>query len=207
MANNIQISELQSDAITELLNIGMGHAASSLSNMVGSEVKLSIPSIELLSRVEAARRISIDPHRRVAAIRQRFYGPFWGDALLLLPQDKSLELVRILVKEEAPLEMLMALEQDALTEIGNVILNCCLGSFGNILAHEITSELPVFLTGSAIEILLGDNKSHSSEDIVMFLRMDFILQSKDIEGYVAFILEIASIDKFKAKVDEYFRLG
>ncbi|OQW94430.1 MAG: hypothetical protein BWK79_05900 [Beggiatoa sp. IS2] len=207
MANKIQISELQSDAITELLNIGMGHAASSLSNMVGSEVKLSIPSIELLSRAEAARRISIDPYRRVAAIRQRFYGPFWGDALLLLPQDKSLELVRILVKEEAPLEMLMALEQDALTEIGNVILGCCLGSFGNILAHEITSELPVFLTGSAIEILLGNNHSHSSDDIVMFLRMDFILQAKDIEGYVAFILEIASIDKFKAKVDEYFGLS
>jgi hypothetical protein len=41
----------------------------------------------------------------------------------------------------------------------------------------------------------------------MFLRMDFILQSKDIEGYVAFILEIASIDKFKAKVDEYFGLS
>lgn len=202
MVDSIQLSELQRDAITELLNIGMGQAAASLSEMVKEEVKLSVPSVELLSRSDAAHSISDDPRRCIAAVKQQFTGPFWGDALLLFPQDKSLEVVRVLMKDEIPLDMLTELEQDALTEVGNVILNGCLSSFGNSLTHEITSDLPVFMLGTALEVL-GASSVMNKEGIVMFLQMKFALHSKDISGYVAFILEIPSIEQFKQSVDTY----
>jgi chemotaxis protein CheC len=205
MDEHILLTELECDAIVELLNIGMGQAANSLSEMVQEEVKLAVPSLELLSRQAAISRLNGYPHKRIAAVKQHFDGPFCGDALLLFPQDKSLELVRALMKgEEVPLEMLTELEQDALTEVGNIILNSCLGSLANLLTHELTSELPIFITGTATEVL--DACLAQNDDIVMFLRMDFALHSKDICGYVAFVLEIPAIEQFKISIDNYLGL-
>lgn len=204
MDKAIQLSEVHCDAITELLNIGMGQAASSLSEMVNTEVKLSIPSLELLSRQEVVFQINERPNLHITAIKQHFEGPFWGDALLLFPQEKSLELVRALMKDEVPLDMLTELEQDALTEVANIILNCCLSSLANILSHEVLSGLPTFLSGSALDVL--DACITQSNEIVMFLRMDFALQTKDINGYVAFVLNASSIKRFKTSVDKYLGL-
>ncbi len=205
MGEHIQLTELQCDAITELLNIGMGLAARSLSEMVREEVKLTVPRVELLTRKSAVDHLNGNPQRRIAAVKQHFEGPFWGDALLLFPQEKSLELVRVLMKdEEIPLEMLTELEQDALTEVGNIILNSCLGTLANILTEELSSELPVFISGTATEVLDGCVVQEDNE-MIMFLRMDFALQQKDISGYVAFILEIPAIEQFKQSIDNYLR--
>ncbi|MEK7992005.1 MAG: hypothetical protein VSS52_013425 [Thiotrichaceae bacterium] len=196
---DIQLTPLQHDAITELLNIGMGQAAASLSVMVGEEVKLSIPSVELLPRHVAAEQIEIHSSNRIAAIKQHFNGPFWGDALLLFAEDKSIELVKTIIKEDLPLEMLKELERDALLEIGNIILNACLASLANVLTHELLSDLPVFVSGTANDILKGTKEN----DLVMFLRMDFSLQTKEVDGYVAFVLEIPSIERFIHSINNY----
>ncbi|OUD13970.1 hypothetical protein [Thioflexithrix psekupsensis] len=195
------LSELQKDAICEMLNIGMGQAAASLSAIISEELKLSIPTVELLSRQEAANIISCDPQRRIAGVKQHFEGPFWGDALLLFPQEKSLQLVRALVKEELPPELLAELEQDALTEVGNIILNSCLGSFGNVLTQEVTSDLPLFINGSALEVLY--TAKPQERDVVMFMRVEFSTHNQSISGYVAFLLEIPSIAQFKVNIDKY----
>ncbi len=198
MDDNIRLSELQHDAIVELLNIGMGKAARSLSEIVHEEIKLSTPSLELVTRQMVANHLNT---ANITAVKQHFNGPFWGEAFLLFPPEKSLELVKVFIKDDVPQNMLAELEIDALTEVGNIILNACISSLANNLTHELTSELPVFMTGTATEVL--EIKATITDEIVMFLRMNFTLQSTDIEGYVAFILEVPSIKQFKISIDEY----
>lgn len=204
MDDSMHLTELQRDAITELLNIGMGYAAFSLSQMLDDEVKLSIPSVELLSRQDAARHIEADPCKRIVAIKQHFRGSFWGDVFLLFPKENSLDLVKALMKQDLSQDMLTELEQDALMEVGNVILNSCLSTLADVLMkEEVASGLPIFMIGSAQEVL--DATIPLADEIVMFLRMDFKLHSSDISGYVAFILDIASIHRFKDSVNEYVK--
>ncbi len=200
----MQLTELHLDAIAELLNIGMGQATDSLSQILNEEVKLSVPSVQLLSRVSAANNIDNGKAIPIVAVKQHFDGPFWGDALLLFPQNKSLELVQAIVKERVSQEELLELEQDALNEIGNIILTSCLSSLGNILTHEVISSVPSFISGPAIKIINDTGKDE--EDVVMFLRMDFELHIKDIYGYVAFILEVAAVERFKESIDKYIGL-
>ncbi len=200
----MHLTELQRDAITELLNIGMGYAAFSLSQMLDDEVKLSIPSVELLLRQDAAAHIEADPYKRIVAIKQHFRGSFWGDVFLLFPKENSLDLVKALMKQELSQDMLTELEQDALMEVGNVILNSCLSTLADVLMkEEVASGLPIFMIGSAQEVL--DATIPLEDEIVMFLRMNFKLHSSNISGYVAFILDIASIHRFKDSVNEYVR--
>jgi chemotaxis protein CheC len=201
MDKSIQLSVLQRDAIIELLNIGMGKAGGSLSQMVNEEVKLSIPTLELISLQQVASRLNTSPQLKIAAVKQHFNGQFWGEALLLFEPDKSLELVRVLLKDQIPADKLTQLEPDALTEIGNIIIGACLSSLANLLSQELISDLPRFMTGTAMEIL---NVARTEKDkIVMFLRMDFALPIKEIAGYLAFILDISSVEQFKASIDNY----
>ena len=126
----ISLTELQQDAMAELLNIGMGRAASVLSEMVGEEVLLSVPFVDLMSRREAAGLLMEKACDRIVAVLQKFSGLCWGDTMLVFPEEKSLELVRCLFKDTdtTPLEIMTEMEQEALMEIGNIILNSCIGS-------------------------------------------------------------------------------
>jgi len=201
MDDNIQLEELQHDAIIELLNIGMGKAAASLSLMLNEEVKLSIPRLELLTRQQAANHLNTQPQQGIVAIKQYFHGPFWGEALLLFQLEKSLELVGILIKDNLPSELLTELEVDALMEVGNIILSACLSSLANNLTQELTSDLPLFVTGTAVEIL--EINTHPKNEVIMLLRMDFALENKDLDGYVVLILDIPSIKQFKSSIDQF----
>ena len=58
-------------------------------------------------------------------------GPFSGRALLIFPEAQSLELVRSIVGAEHSLEDVIDLEQEALAETGNIILNACLATIAN----------------------------------------------------------------------------
>jgi len=72
-----------------------------------------------------------------------------------------------------------------------------------LMKEEVASGLPIFMIGSAQEVL--DATIPLADEIVMFLRMDFKLHSSNISGYVAFVLNIASIYRFKDSVNEYVR--
>ena len=56
--DNIALGELERDALTEIVNIGVSRAASSLRKMIGEQVLLSVPSIEVVSQRRAARLIA-----------------------------------------------------------------------------------------------------------------------------------------------------
>ncbi len=201
MDDNIQLSELQHDAIIELLNIGMGKAAASLSLMVNEEVKLSIPRLELLTRQQAANHLNTQPQQRIVAIKQYFHGSFWGEALLLFKLENSLELVRILIKDKLPSDLITELEADALMEVGNIILSACLSSLANNLTQELSNDLPLFVTGTVVEIF--EMNASQKNEVIMLLRMDFTLQIKNIDAYVAFILDVPSIKQFKSSIDHF----
>lgn len=194
----IAFDEIQKDAITEILNVAIGHAASSLNEMVEEEVSLSVPSLDIISRVDAIQRLS--GGEDTVAVKQRFKGPFWGEVMLIFPERKSLDLVRTITRDTVPLDSLTELEQEALMEVGNIILNACLGSIANQLGRSLESSLPLYLRGHGAG-LFGDGPG--AGDLVLFLHVDFALRQQQIYGYVAFILEIASALSFREVVDDY----
>ena len=117
------LSELELDALTERVNIGVGRAATSLREMVGEQVFLSVPNIALVSREQAVAILGQRENSQLVGVHQVFEGDITGRALLIFPETKSLELVRALTGGELPLEEIIDLEEEALAQTGNVILN------------------------------------------------------------------------------------
>ncbi len=199
----IALSDMEKDAFAEIFNIGVGHAASSLSQMIGQEVELAIPVVELLERKEAALLLAGNKNGNITGVREKFEGSFRGETLLLFPEESSLELVRLLLSEDLPLEVLTEMEQEALTEVGNIILTGCLSSLADLLQEEIANDLPVFTQGDA-ETLLKCTEKEEKETTVMFLKTMFSVQEKNIQGYVTFLMELDAMDLFRKKVSELF---
>lgn len=196
------LDELERDALTELVNIGVSRAAASLRKMVNKQVILSVPSVEIVTRKSAASLIGQRESEKLVAIQQQFEGPFSGRALLIFPESNGLSLVRAIVGDEMGETDLVDMEEEALAETGNVILNGCLGSMGNMLQHTLKMSLPHVRRGDSnllFEVLPGATE----EGYVLFLYINFSVKEHDIRGYIAMIMDLPSMERLKQHIADF----
>lgn len=186
----IALNPLEMDSLSEVINIGMSHAATALGAMINERVQLDVPEVRFLSCDDVIEQLNNLSGGNVSAVCQRFDGSIGGDALLLFPEDKSLDLVRLLLSSDMSLEMLTQLEQEALTEVGNIILNACFGKIANSLNITMESTLPSYLMGSCEEVI----GNLDDQTRVLFMRVDFSVPNHDIRGFVTFIMDIESTE-------------
>ena len=189
------LTELELDALTELVNLGVSNAALSLREMVREEVFLTVPNVAVVTRDQAVANLGENRARRLVAVRQDFEGDIVGRALLIFPEARSMELVRALVGGELSLEEIMELEQEALAETGNVLLNGCLGTMANSLQTTLHISLPEVVHGEGAEFF---DVSHAREgDGVLFIYINFTVKMRDISGYIAMLLDLPSLVTLK----------
>ncbi|QJU59370.1 chemotaxis protein CheX [Sphingomonas sp. AP4-R1] len=198
----IALTELERDALTEIVNIGVSRAASSLRKMVGHEVHLSVPSIEIVSQPRAARLISERELEALVAVRQSFAGAFSGRALLIFPEANSLELVRAVTGDELSPDEVLEMEHEALAETGNVILNSCLATMANMLKRSLTMTIPEVLRGNGAT-LFEVAEGQGQEGLVLFLYIDFAVRQRDIRGYIAMLMDLPSLAILRDLLDEF----
>lgn len=198
----ITLDELERDALSELVNIGVSRAAVSLRKMVGKQVLLSVPSVEVVTQDAAAALIGQRESDDLVAIRQEFAGAFSGQALLIFPEDNSLELVRAIVGEETDADELASLKDEALAETGNVILNGCLGTIANMLKQSLQMSLPNVIYGDG-KVLFDVVAEREKEGLVLFLYINFSVQDRNIRGYIAMIMDLPSLAMLKSLLGDF----
>src|SRR5580704_16944108 len=143
------LTELERDALGEIANIAMGRAANSIRLMVGHQVLLSVPAVEILSKKAAALAVATPDNRILVAVRQDFKGAFSGRALLIFPETSSLELMRAVIGRSLSLKDVIENQDEALAEIGNVILNSWLATIANLLKRNLPVSLPTVIRGDS----------------------------------------------------------
>ena len=195
------LGELQLDALTEMVNIGVNRAAASLREMVGEQVHLSVPEVTLVSRDRAIATLATEKNKLVG-IHQVFEGDITGRALLIFPDTKSLELVRAVTGGELPLEEIIELEHEALAEIGNIILNGCLATIANMLQRNLKMSLPEILRGEP-ELFFNLAPPPEAGELVMFLYINFAIRQRDIRGYIAMLMDLPSLAALQVLLDEF----
>lgn len=203
----IELDELERDALSELVNIGVSRAAASLRQMIDRQVLLSVPSVSVVTREAAARLIGEREESNLVAVHQSFEGDLMGRALLIFPETNSLELVRAVTGGDLPLEDIIDLEQEALAETGNIILNGCLATIANILRRSLRMSLPEILRGSGQDLFgLSTVPALSPEqDVVLFLYIDFRVNARDIRGYIAMLMDLPSLTSLRKLLAEFIR--
>src|SRR6476659_703483 len=193
------LTDLEKDALGELSNLAMARAANSLRQMVGHEVLLSVPSVDIVSKDTATQIIAKPDNPTLVAVRQDFKGAFSGRALLIFPEANSFELVRVVVGRQLPLEDIGNLEDEALAETGNIILNSWVATIANLLKSTLKMSLPIVVRGDSRQMLRSDE----SQNLVLFLHIKFELRKKEIRGYVALLMDIPSMDELRLLIADF----
>lgn len=197
-----ELSQIEQDALAEIANMGVSRAATSLRQMVGEQVLLSVPAVNIVTRQAASRLVEKGNTTKLVAVQQSFEGPFSGRALLIFPEAQSLELVRSIVGDEHSLEDVIDLEHEALAETGNVILNSCLATIANVLRRTMRMSLPSVVRGDG-EMLFDVRGEPAGGNLVLFLYIDFTIKNRDIRGFISLLMDLPSIDALKKIVRDF----
>lgn len=196
------LTEFEEEALKELFNISFGYAATSLSQIVNCNVDLSVPSLSIYSGQQIRTHPPLDL-LDITMVAQRFDGGLSADAVLAFPGSRTLELARLMIKEDLTEDELGELEHEALTEIGNVVLNSCISVISDILKIKFKCEMPRYINGSILQ-LLPDEPGDIYTLLVATIEMS--IATKNIRGQIMFLMNIHSIDNFLPLLLKYMRL-
>jgi chemotaxis protein CheC len=199
-AHVVPLTELERDALAEVSNIAMARAANSLRQMIEHEVLLSVPSVEILTQEAASELVAKPDNPALVAVRQDFSGAFSGRALLIFPEANSLELVRAVVGRQLSLTDIVDLEDEALAETGNIILNSWVATIANLLKRGLKMSLPIVVRGDSRHMF---ESVETRESLVLFLHIKFEIRNREIAGYVALLMDIPSIDELRSLIADF----
>jgi chemotaxis protein CheC len=194
------LTDLESDALAELGNVAMARASVSLRTMIQHEVLLSVPNVEILAPKEAIARVAKPGNPNLVAVRQDFSGVFSGRALLIFPEASSLELVRVVVGRQLALEDIVDLEDEALAETGNIILNSWVATIANLLKKNLKMSLPVVIRRDQSHIF---ESVSPRESFILFLHIKFDISQQQIRGYVALMMDVPSVAELRSLIADY----
>lgn len=193
------LDELELDALTELINIGVSRAASSLASMCGEEVQLTVPAVSAVTPDAAAEMIG-GGGGKLIGVEQDYAGDIAGRALLVFPELNSLELVRAVTRDAAAPEEIPALAPEAIMETGNVVLQACLGTLANMLQRRLEISTPKLVEGPARDLL-----PRVSSEGVVFIYVNFVLRGRRVRGYIALLMDLVAFLALKQLVGDFVR--
>ena len=197
----IDIPELTFDGLTELVSLSINRSANALNGMIGHEITLSVPKIELMEFDAAQSNLRGQIDDDIAMVCQDFNGPIEGKSFLVLPARNSLELISLILGDEVPPEEIPEFEEETLVEVGNVLLNAFLGSLSNELRVTIGSDIPKFSKADFNENFGDDDiRKHT---VIMFVHVDFFVAEARITGYLILVVNVIVLQSLIFLVDKY----
>jgi len=190
----------QLDALQELINMGVGRAASLLNEMVDSHIHLEIPFVKVLTASEAYQELGARFHNdSLASVKLSFTGSFYGTAGLIFPTESASTLVAVLTGEEAGSADLDAVKIGTLSEIGNIVINGVMGSISNVLKQHMHYTLPVYLEDTIDNLLLPTNVSDSK---ILLAQARFAIEQLELIGDIILIFEVGTFDALIKAINE-----
>ena len=191
----MKFTTVQEDALMELINIGFGRAAAALSKLTGHRVQLEVPQVAMCPIDEMADRLRPMLANDLATVHQIFSGPVDGDALLVLDQHSAAILKELLTNEPAlPLEIDRS-AREVVTEIGNILLNACLGTFGNLLKVQVSFSVPHLTLDTLESVVRSIAVDREGLRYALIVHSSFRLRNSSLTGYLVIVLGVASIER------------
>ena len=197
----MQLTDQQHDALIELINIAFSRAAAALSELTGQRVIVEVPRVAVHPIDRLATALSEFVHGEIATVHQIFTGQVAGDALLLLGYESAMLLTDLLTEGRRQGGRLDSSDREVLTEVGNIVLNACLGSFGNIVNVHISFSVPRMHIEALGDLL--DSLVIGQEELryALVVRADFRLRDSAVGGYLVIVLGVASLDRLVHAVE------
>jgi chemotaxis protein CheC len=199
----MNLTDAQNDALTELINIAFSRTAAALSDLTGHRVLLDKPTVKLYPLSDLTPALSAFVKGEVASVHQLFRGQVAGDALLLLNYEGAVALASLLNDTPGNRGRLNTSDREVLTEVGNILLNACLGTFGNLLQVHISFAVPRLHLEALAALLDTLTINEQGLRYALLVFTNFKLRDSSIGGYLVIVLGVQSLERLMQAVEEW----
>ena len=207
MDEPLSLSELERDALKEIMNIGFGRAAATLSDVIDLHVLLSIPRIEILPAADVFSFIGneMNDGDRFFVIEQYFLGTLKGASYLFFPEREGTRLVRILSEQDEPYSNQREFDEllrEMVLEIGNIIIGACVGKIAELLGNTVTYQPPrcVSLTDKP-----HDGTYQFAGSVILLFQTVFSFEKENVRGFLFIATAESSLKWIREAVDAFIR--
>ena len=133
-------SELELDGLKEIVNVGGGNAATSISQMINSRVDMDVPEVEVMAYSELYQKIIADDVE-MHAVLSKIVGDIDGALLFVISDESGQKIAKMMLgTTDKPNNDLIA---SAVTELTNILFNSFLRAIGDMLQIQLIASLPI----------------------------------------------------------------
>ncbi len=182
-----KLSDIQASALQEMGNIGAGHAAIALSQLIEKKIMMAVTKVKLLGLEEFINLVGKDA--LVAGIHLRVLVEIQAGIILVFLQDGALALADVLMKQKiGTTKILGEIEQSAIRETGSILSAAYLNALSELVNITLIPSVPKIVFDKA-EVVLNSIFSQllKEENIMLAIETEFIEASTRIKGYFLFI--------------------
>ena len=187
-----RLNENDLDFLRELSNIGVGHAATALSQLIGRQVGMRAPKVSIVD-LSSVPELMGGSEKVVSGVYLQVLGDARGAILLVFPDDSSRALINLLLKRvDEPLSEMGA---STLKEVGNILASAYLSVLGNMLGITLIPSIPSLahdMVGAVVDIVLSDLGEIG--DTAFVFETEFYDITNDIKGHFFLLPGPDSID-------------
>lgn len=159
----------QLDALQELANIGMGHAATALSQLLGHRIGLRVPRVTIPELAEVPQLLG-GAETLVSGVSLQVLGAARGHILMIFPDADADRLVNSLVASGSPTPMDTEIGQSTLCEVGNILASAYLGALGTLLRQPLLPSIPLLavdMAGAVVDAVLIELGEHGDRAVML----------------------------------------
>lgn len=177
------LTEEHLDALREVSNIGVAHAATALSQLIGRSISLQVPKV-LMTDITKVPEALGGAEKIVVGIYLQMLGDARGNILIILPRESALKLLsRLLPREKSEGTLLTELEISALKEVGNILASAYLNALGALMRKTLIPSVPVLsfdMAGAVIDYVLIELGEVG--DLALMVETEFFGEDEKISG-------------------------
>ncbi len=189
----MEFTELQIDALGEIGNIGLGNAATAMAQILGKEIQISVPKVNVISLEEVFE--NVDEETVVYAVVARVLGDAPGNILFMFDTSTMMKVAEMLVgKQEG--EELSEIGYSALGEIGNIIFATYMNAISQMTNLRLFPSVPAVAKDMLTAVLSTTFiESGQFNDYVLDIETGFSQENEDLKGDFYFIPAPGSLER------------
>ncbi|OWR27866.1 CheY-P-specific phosphatase CheC [Saccharibacillus sp. O23] len=184
------------DVLKEVGNIGAGHAATALSQLLNKPIDMAVPKVQILPFEDIAEKVG-GAEKIVLTVFFRVEGDAPGNLFYIMGPEAGKSLLnRLGVFEPTEGLDLTEMEQSALGEIGNILAGSYLSSLADFTNLSMSPTVPALALDMAGAILsYGMIQFGEMGDAALLIDTTFVQGNDEVEGQFFLIPDPESFNK------------
>lgn len=181
----MELSDLQLDALKELINIGVGKGASLLNKMLNKPIQLNTINVQIVDWHDEV--LSEYQTKNASIVHMDFNGQIKGRANLIFPNKDAIHLLGLIAPWLQVDTSISHVKRNVLTEVGNIVINGVIGSLNNVLKLQSSYTLPWYSDGALYDFFNGLGKGK-----FILANTQYAIEEQSIKGTLLIFLELSS---------------